>query len=84
MTLIRSFNKHRSPFPCTPDCPERVPGCHDHCKRYMEARAKYDARKAEYEPDSETKAYYTEMKLKAIDSAAKRRKRSAYYHRNNN
>ena len=27
----------RDRYPCK-DCPERALGCHDHCKRYQEAR----------------------------------------------
>ena len=31
-------------IPCKP--PDRYPGCHSHCQRYIEAKAKHDQEKA--------------------------------------
>lgn len=33
-------------WPCQ-ECRDRVPGCHDHCQRYQEKRAKLDTMREE-------------------------------------
>lgn len=29
---------------CDPDCPDRLPGCADHCEKYKEKRKDYEKR----------------------------------------
>lgn len=29
-------------LPCKKECPDRIPGCHSHCKKYIEAKQKLD------------------------------------------
>ena len=31
-------------FTCEPDCPERKPGCQDHCEKYIREKAEHDKR----------------------------------------
>ena len=33
-------------FNCPPDCPERKPGCQDHCRTYLDKKEEWDALKA--------------------------------------
>ena len=44
-------------FTCSRDCPERKPGCHDHCDKYKRERAAYDKRKAELDKHREARQY---------------------------
>lgn len=61
-------------FPCTKDCPERYPGCHDHCDKYKTARAKYDERMAKERLDRHIDNYQNGMVRKIKDYKAKSRK----------
>lgn len=38
-------------------CPDRYPGCHDHCDKYKREKAEYEKRKAELEADREARIY---------------------------
>lgn len=37
-----SFNRTRSIFTCEPKCPNRKPGCHDTCEKYLRERKQQD------------------------------------------
>lgn len=34
---------------CPKECPDRHPGCHDHCERYAENKTAYQKMKQEYD-----------------------------------
>ena len=34
---------------CPKECPDRHPGCHDHCERYAENKEAYQKMKQEYD-----------------------------------
>ena len=59
------------PYPCTRDCPDRVPGCHDHCKRYIEKKAVLDELKAKDRIDQGITTYICGNIRKTKDSSAK-------------
>ena len=42
-----AFNCERFRITCCKDCPDRYPGCHAKCEKYIQQRAEYDAEKAE-------------------------------------
>lgn len=44
-------------FTCGSDCPNRKPGCHDHCEKYQKERAEYNRRKEELNKDREVRRY---------------------------
>ena len=62
---------------CTPDCPTRTPGCHDHCKRYKEKRAEYEKRKAIAEGDPALRGYISMRAAEKRSHRAKVRKQFA-------
>lgn len=41
------FNDERRIITCCKDCPDRYPGCHGKCEKYIKERADYDAKRAE-------------------------------------
>lgn len=59
-------------FHCTPDCPKRTPGCHDHCKEHKEAKAAYEARKAELNKYKACDQYIARTVICSRDNAGKR------------
>ena len=71
---MSAFNKQRHMFDCLPDCPERKPGCSDHCERYKKRRAAFDKRKREVYGNPEVRQYMFERGENIRDRAAKKRK----------
>lgn len=45
--MSNDFNRQRYTINCCKDCPDRYPGCHGKCEKYIAARAEYDRQKAE-------------------------------------
>lgn len=41
------FNQERRVITCCKDCPDRYPGCHGKCEKYINERSAYDAVKDE-------------------------------------
>lgn len=68
------------PFPCK-DCPDRYPGCHDHCEQYKAAKAEYDRCKARADADREVRLYTEHGILRSRDKNAKRKKAWRCYNR---
>ena len=61
-------------FDCKPDCPERKPGCHDHCERYQKKRAQLDAWNAAERKRKEAAVPTIDTLVKKKDSQAKLRR----------
>ena len=38
---------------CCQNCPDRYPGCHSHCEKYIQEKAEYDATMAEKRKEAE-------------------------------
>lgn len=64
-------------FNCDPKCPKRAPGCQDHCKTYLDAKAINDQKKAEERARNDVDGYMLGCVVKNRDAAA-RRKRLGY------
>ena len=79
MANSHPWRRVRRVFPCTPDCPERVPGCHDHCERYIRAKEKHDQEKAEARRIKHIDDYSITVMLDNRDISAKRAKHNKSY-----
>lgn len=57
------------------DCGKRYPGCHSHCQEYIEEKAIYDAKKAEYNKKADVySAIYANRSNQVYKALRKRRK----------
>ena len=52
-------------------CPERTPGCHDHCEKYKAEKAEYEARKEEINKEKKVRYSVNAQKYDAIGKAVK-------------
>ena len=57
------YTGRHNTFKCK-DCVERTPGCHDHCEKYDEGKAKYENLKNAVEGDREVRAYAKKQVLR--------------------
>ena len=55
--------------------PERYPGCHDHCPKYAEDKARHDAEKAEIDRLKYIEAGLTAQTLAGVNRARKAMRR---------
>jgi predicted transcriptional regulator of viral defense system len=64
------------PIKCCHGCiaPERYPGCHDHCPKYLAEKEKHDAEKAEEYLKRKTISNLIQQRGIAVHKAHKRRK----------
>lgn len=65
-----AFNRNNMEPMCPPDCPERVPGCHDHCERFKERKLARDKRKRDYYGNPDITRYIKEKMSKSKHDAA--------------
>ena len=63
---------------CEPDCPERSATCHATCKRYKEARAKYEKERAQHAYTKADEYMFEQIKAKKISVAQSQRKNKPY------
>lgn len=66
-----------SVFTCRSDCPDRKPGCHDHCDKYQREKSEWDRRKAAVRAGNEAYSYTAGI-------VAKRTNAQAIKHKGNN
>lgn len=74
------FNVNMS-FPCK-DCADRYLACQDYCERYLDARRKYDERKAVNDADLGIRTYIAQATRENRDKTVKRKRESWRRHRN--
>lgn len=56
-------------------CPDRYPGCHDHCKTFQDIKAANDAEKAADKGRIDAFRYQVEMQSKNADRNIKKKAR---------
>ena len=61
------------PFTCK-DCPDRYPGCHDHCKKYKREKEIWDKQKLEEARQLEALNYICESRAGRRDAYVKKQK----------
>ena len=64
-------------FNCDPQCPKREPGCQDHCKTYLDAKAINDKRLEDERLKHKVDGYMLDG-IRANRDTAARRKRLGY------
>ncbi len=52
-------------------CPNRAPGCHDHCEKYQDEKAEYEARKDQLNKDKAVRQSVNAQRYAAIGKAVK-------------
>ncbi len=52
-------------------CPDRTPGCHDHCEKYQKEKAEYEARKQEVDKARAIRQSVEDQRYTAIGKAVK-------------
>ena len=62
------------PFTCGKDCPNRYPGCHGKCEKYLAEKAAWDKRKAEVQARNVAAGYSSDQVRKRKDQAARKRR----------
>lgn len=67
------MRNRKLPFTCK-DCPDRYPGCHDHCNKYKREKAIWDKQKAEEAMDRELSGYVAGSISGRSNTNAKRRR----------
>lgn len=71
---------HRNYIKCCHDCvDDRYPGCHDHCKKYLDAKAAYEAKKAEIRKAKDANEYLIEVSKKNREEHQKLKKKHITY-----
>lgn len=68
------FNWSRYSITCCKDCPDRYPGCHSKCDKYIKARAEYDAVLNEHRKHLDVSLALTQQRCDVIHKATKRRR----------
>lgn len=61
------------PFTCK-DCPDRYPGCHDHCKKYKREKEIWDKQKIEDAKEKEIADYICHINAERYDTHVKNKK----------
>ena len=69
-----TFNKSRSVFTCEPNCPERRPGCQDHCEKHQRELAEHLRLKALERQRREVDCYISDNKAKKYNARVKSKK----------
>lgn len=64
---------------CVP--PQRYPGCHSHCSRYLEEKAKYDALKEEDRKKRDVSGLIYDQRSDRVYKALKRRRDGRFRNR---
>ena len=77
-TPWRTGNRY---FNCEPNCPNRKPGCQDHCKKHIEEKARWEQVKAAKRQHEEVKHYTANAVIKNLDAVAKSKRDWRRYHR---
>lgn len=73
------FNSERFRITCCKDCPDRYPGCHGKCEKYIAERAAYDAQKAKAMKVSDLATGLYEQKCNGVDKATRYRNYRSKY-----
>ncbi len=73
------FNSERYRITCCKDCPDRYPGCHGKCEKYIAARAEYDAQKAEAAKKFNVASGLYEQRSNSIHKVTARQRYRAKY-----
>ena len=66
------YNSERYRITYCKDCPDRYPGCHGSCEKYIEQRAAYDAEKAEAMKKIEVSRGLAEMRCDFMYKVSRR------------
>jgi hypothetical protein len=72
--MANKFNHERYRITCCKDCPDRYPGCHGKCEKYIKQRSEYDAEKAETMEKYKVACGLYEMKCNSVYKALNRRR----------
>ena len=62
-------------------CDKRYPGCHDHCKSFLKAKAEYEKTKALSKKDEELRQYAVTRSFTRRDEMSMQKKRHSGYNR---
>jgi hypothetical protein len=73
------FNSERYRITCCKDCPDRCPGCHGKCEKYIQQRAEYDAMKEKMQGEYYTAYGLAEQRVNGIHRATKHRNYRSKY-----
>lgn len=60
---------------CCRNCDKRYPGCHSQCPEYIEEKANYDAKKAEYNKKADVYSAIYGNRCKKVNKALKKRRK---------
>jgi hypothetical protein len=66
-------------FTCYSDCPNRIPGCHATCEKYLGEKAKYNKQRATEKVDDSIRNYMVDKAMDLKNQRAIRKKGWAGY-----
>lgn len=73
------FNSERRIITCCKDCPDRYPGCHGKCEKYIKERSDYDAKRSEYRKKYDIDSKLAEQRFDSIRKVTDRRNYRSKY-----
>lgn len=66
-----AFNREKFRITCCKDCPDRHPGCHGKCEKYIQQRSEYDAEKSAFMKKQEVQNRLTQQTIDTINKTTK-------------